>query len=65
MDIAALSMGLSQMKVSQSAGLAVMKMAMNQATGESIDILELLDANSKMLELSVIPSVGSNFDASV
>jgi len=58
-------MGLSQMKVSQSAGLAVMKMAMNQATGESIDILELLDANSKMLELSVIPSVGSHFDASV
>jgi len=65
MDIAALSMGLSQMKISQSAGLAVMKMAMNQATGESTDILELLDANTKMLELSVNPSVGSNFDVSV
>ncbi len=65
MDIAALSMGLSQMKVSQNAGLAVMKMAMNQATGENTDVLELLDANTKMLELSVNPSVGSNFDASV
>ncbi|ABR46969.1 conserved hypothetical protein [Alkaliphilus metalliredigens QYMF] len=62
MDIAALSMGLSQMKIQQEASMSVMKMAMDSAKAPVEDLAKMLDANTKMMEQSVSPSVGSNLD---
>lgn len=55
MDIAALSMGLSQMKVSQQAGVSVMKMAMETAQEQTADL-------TQMLEQATMPHVGSTID---
>lgn len=55
MDIAALSMGLSQMKIAQEASMSVMKMAMDTAKSQSSDL-------TKMMEQSVTPNVGKNID---
>lgn len=62
MDIAALSMGLSQMKVQQEASISVMKMAMDKGTSQVADLTKMLDTNTKMMEQSVNPHVGSNLD---
>lgn len=55
MDIAALSMALSQMNVRQEATVSVMKKSMDQAetTGDSV---------VKMLEQSVQPHIGGSLD---
>ncbi len=58
MDIAALSVLKSQAAVSQKVGLAVTKLVMNTAEEDS-------EALTKMMELSVNPHIGSNFDQSV
>lgn len=66
MDIAALSMGLSQMKVAQQAGISVMKMAMDIAKGQTIDLVSMLEAssavNTKAMENSVTPHLGGTID---
>ncbi|WP_352404920.1 YjfB family protein [Sporanaerobacter acetigenes] len=58
MDIVALSMGLSQMKVAQEASVSILKMAMDTAKGQSLDL-------AKMLEQSVNPHIGGNIDISI
>lgn len=58
MDIGALSMGLSQMKIAQEASVSVMKMAME--TGE-VQLEEL----TKIMEQSVVPNLGGNIDISL
>lgn len=55
MDIAALAGGLSQIKVAQEASVAVMKMAMDTAKSQSVDLI-------KVMENSVRPHVGKNVD---
>lgn len=65
MDIAALSMGLSQMKIQQEASISVMKMAMDSAKGQANDVTKILEANAKMMEQSVNFHVGSNLDISL
>ena len=55
MDVAALSMALSQMKVSQQVGYSVTKMAMDSSK-QSMDDL------SKVLQQSVQPHLGSSID---
>jgi len=62
MDIAALSMGLSQMKVSQQASVSVMKMAMDTAKGQMADLTQMMDANTKVMEQSVNPHLGATID---
>ena len=62
MDIAALSMGLSQMKVSQQASVSVMKMAMDTAKGQMADLTQMMDTNTRMMEQSVNPHIGANID---
>lgn len=62
MDIAALSMGLSQMKVSQQASVSVMKMAMDTAKGQMADLTQMMDANTRVMEQSVNPHIGANID---
>ena len=65
MDIAALSMGLSQMKVAQEASVSVLKMAMDSMKGQSIDLTKMLEVNTKMMEQSVNPHIGGNIDISI
>lgn len=58
MDIAALSMGLSQAKLAQDAGTAIMKMALDTTAGQSKDL-------AKLMEQATIPHLGSNIDISL
>lgn len=62
MDIAALSMGLSQMKIAQQASISVMKMAMETAEMQTVNLIKLLETNQKMMEQSVQPHLGANLD---
>lgn len=55
MDIAALSMSLSQMNVRQEASVLVTKKAMDQAEMNSASVV-------KMLEQSVQPHIGGSVD---
>lgn len=55
MDIAALSMSLSQMKVAQEASVSVMKLAMDTAQGQMQDF-------TKIMEQSVNPNLGTSID---
>ncbi len=55
MDIAALSMSLSQMKVAQEASVSVMKLAMDTAQGQMQDF-------TKAMEQSVNPNLGTSID---
>lgn len=55
MDIAALSIGLSQSNLQQAVGFSVLKMSKDQAAGDG-------QALAKMLEQSVQPNLGGNID---
>ena len=66
MDIAALSMGLSQMKVAQQASISVMKMAMDTAKGQASDLSSLLESSTtKVSDNSLTPHLGRKIDTSV
>ena len=58
MDIAALSMGLSQMKLAQQASISIMKLAMDTAEVQAAEMTE-------MAEQSLAPYVGGNLDISL
>lgn len=62
MDIAALSMSLSQIKAAQQASISVMKLAMDSAEGQSEDLAKLMASSAKTLEQSVNPQIGANID---
>lgn len=63
MDIALVSMALSQSQVKQQASLSIMKKVMEQGE-ENVDFLRqmLSAADVKGLELSVSPHSGRNID---
>jgi Putative motility protein len=54
-DIAALSVGMNQSQIQQQASLSVMKIAMNTAEQNNVDL-------TKMLEQSLQPHLGSQID---
>lgn len=58
MDIAALSVSMSQASLGLQVGVSVAKLAMENVTQNSDDLI-------KMMELSINPNVGTNFDQSV
>jgi len=58
MDIAALSTSVSQVSLGQQVGVSVAKLAMENAMQDSEEL-------TKLMELSVNPNVGNNFDQSV
>ena len=62
MDIAGLSIGLSQMKVAQQASVSVLKMAMDNMKSQSLDLTKILEVNTRTMEQSVNPQVGGNID---
>jgi len=59
MDIAALSMAMSQSTVQQSAGIAVMKMAMDTGKENATQMTEMIKNSA------VDPNLGSHLDVSV
>ena len=65
MDIAALSVMMSQGQVQQQAGVSVMKMAMNTASTQGDMITSLLGETAKSLEMSVQPNLGGTVDVRV
>ncbi|WP_313233183.1 YjfB family protein [Tissierella praeacuta] len=62
MDIAALSMNLSQIKVAQQANISVLKMAMDTAELQAVDLTKILEANTKIMEQSINPHLGKTID---
>lgn len=62
MDITALSMNLSQIKVTQQASISVLKMAMDTGQSQMTDMLKILEANTKIMEQSITPNLGGNID---
>lgn len=58
MDIAALSVILSQGKVQNQASISVMKMVMDKATEQSNTMVDM----TSEIALSVNPDLGSNLD---
>ena len=65
MDIAALSVLMSQGQVQQQAGVSVMKLAMNVAETQGNMMTSLLDETAKSLEMSVQPHLGGSVDIKV
>ena len=55
MDIASLSLSLSQMKVANQASISVLKLTMDTAQEQMEDM-------TKIMEQSVNPHIGSNLD---
>lgn len=55
MDISALSMSLSEMKVAQEVSVSVMKLAMDTEQGQMQDF-------TKIMEQSVNPNLGTSID---
>jgi len=62
MDIAALSVMMSQGQVQQQAGVSVMKLAMNTASTQGEMMTALLNETTKSMELSVQPHLGASVD---
>lgn len=62
MDIAALSMGISQMNVAQQASVSVLKMAMNAGEMQMEELLQMVQQNTKLMEQAVTPHLGQNVD---
>nr|WP_307991084.1 YjfB family protein [uncultured Niameybacter sp.] len=58
MDIAALSMAMSQMNLGTQVGIAVTKLSMDTASESGQMMTEML----KSMELSVNPNIGSQID---
>jgi hypothetical protein len=61
MDIASLSMNLSQTKIMQDASLSVMKISMDTTKTNAAGLTEML-SQTKDLEMSVQPNLGGNLD---
>ena len=65
MDIAALSVMMSQGQVQQQAGVSIMKLAMDTASTQGEMMTALLDETAKSMELSVQPHLGGSVDIRV
>ena len=63
MDVAGLSMALSQVNTMNNVGVAVLskQLDMNESMGQSM--VAMMDRS--MMEQSITPHIGSNFDMSV
>jgi len=62
MDIAALSMNLSQMKMAQASNIAVMKLAMETAQGSSDGLAKMLLDTAQVRTTPIDPNLGSILD---
>lgn len=65
LDIAAMSTILSQVRIKEQASISVMKMAMNTSKTQMNHMVEMMQDNAKMTELSVNPNLGATIDVRV
>jgi len=65
MDIAALSMGMSQAKIAQQTNISVLKMAMDMSKNQSADLTRMLQMSTGILEQSVQPHLGAKLDITI
>lgn len=65
MDIAAMSTMLSQANLQQQVSISVMKMAMDAAKVQAVDLTQMLQESTKAMELSVNPHLGTNIDIKI
>jgi hypothetical protein len=61
MDIAAVSVIMSQTQVQQSASMSVMKMAMQTAQQEAVDLVQALNSTSAV-QAAAQPHLGTKLD---
>lgn len=50
------------MKLAQEASISVMKMAMDISKVQAVDLTQMLEANTKVMEQSITPHIGQNID---
>ena len=62
MDIAGLSMSLSQMKAAQQVSISIMKLSMDTAKNHGSEMVQMIQSNTRMLEQSVTPHLGASID---
>ncbi|WML46073.1 YjfB family protein [Neobacillus sp. PS3-40] len=63
MDVALMSMALSQVQLQEQASLSVMKIAMNQAEGSALFLNKLMgEDNVQALQHATQPHLGGNID---
>lgn len=62
MDIPVMSISMNQAKVRQEVGMSVLKMAMDTAKSESVDIAKLMDELTIDMERIALPHLASNVD---
>ncbi len=60
MDVAGISMAMAQMDISSRVGVAMLDKTLDNAEAMGDQMLKIMDAAA--MEVSVNPSVGSNFD---
>lgn len=65
MDIVALSMSVSPLKIDQEVSISVMKMAIDAGRTHMNDMMQLIQGDTKMMEQSVNPHRGSNLDIKI
>jgi len=68
MDVAAVSMGLNQMQVSQQASISVMKMAMETGTEQMTGMVKMMETSTSpapVLSNSPSPFIGRILDITV
>lgn len=68
MDIAALSMGMSQMQVAQQTSISVMKMAMETGTEQMTDMVAMVETSTPIAAItgpSPDPNIGQLLDIRV
>jgi len=62
MDIASLSMNLNHLKVCQQVDASVAKMAMDSSEMQAAGIINMIEANTKMMEQMMNSHLGGNVD---
>ena len=65
MDIAAMSIMLSQAKVQQQASISVMNMVRDVGQTQMKDIVQMAQQNTKIMEQAVTPHIGKGIDVSL
>lgn len=62
MDIPSLSIALSEAKVMNQAGTAVLSMALDSTRQESAGLIDMMETSAQVMEQSVHPNLGANID---
>lgn len=62
LDIAAMSIGLNQAKVTQEVKMSVMKMVMDSAKEEVVDLAKIMETSNNSIERLALPHLGNNVD---